>query len=53
MFASGLVGLGLRRVSLVRLGVIRVEWWSRGSKRGVIRRSGVLVTGVRSLRVQS
>ena len=33
--------LGLGEAGLVRLGVIRGEWWSRGSKRGSIWSSGV------------
>ena len=33
--------LGLGGAGLVQLGIIRIEWWSRGSKQGPIWSSGV------------
>ena len=41
---------GARRVSLVRLGVLGVELWTRGSRQGSIWSSRVEVTGFRSYR---
>ena len=35
------LGLGLGEAGLVRLGLIKIEWWSRGSKQGPIWSSGV------------